>query len=277
MTEPSAVVVTRPRSRAAPMMRALAEGGVEPILVAAIEIRPPDDVAALARAARRLEEADWVVFTSANGVRAVGDARSENRGGSDDLAPPPDGPRIAAVGPATARAVARRFGRPPDLVPAEHSAAGLLVEVRAHDPALATRSIVLPLGDLAGDTLPRGLRETGARVERVTAYRTTPPDRVEVERARAAIRAGRVGLVTFTSPSTVRNFLDAVGEEALSVPAAVIGPVTADAAKEAGFRVEAVAEPHTVEALVEATLGRMAALGPDGPEASESGRPRERG
>jgi len=252
------VIVTRPRSRAAAMMRALAEGGAEPLLLPAIEIRPPEDPSELRRAARALESFDWVVFTSLNAVRAVAEARSsdvrEVTGGS---APPVRGPRIAAVGPATAKAISRRLGRAPDLLPVDHSAAGLLDALRSHDEALSTRSILLPLGDLARDTLGRGLRDAGARVERVTAYRTTPPERMEVERVRAAIRENRARLVTFTSPSTAENFLEAVGEEARAVPAAVIGPVTAEAARNCGFRVEAVAKPSSIEALVEAALGRI--------------------
>lgn len=257
-------------------MRALAEGGAEPLLLPTIEIRPPEDRAALRRAARALQDFDWVVFTSVNAVRAVGDVRrgegadarrrakegeareSDERVGSSPGIPfPPAGPRLAAVGPSTAEALTRLSGRPPELVPTEHSAAGLLDALRAYDEALSRRSILLPVGNLARDTLPRALREEGARVERVTAYRTTPPDRIDVERVRAAIREGRVALVTFTSPSTVENFFEAVGEEALSVPAAVIGPVTARSAREHGFRVEAVAQPSSIETLVAAALGRI--------------------
>ena len=264
------VVVTRPRHRADERMASLRARGVEPLLRPAIEITPPADPGPLHRAAEACASWAWVAFTSTAGVRAFAGALDEV---GADLPPGPP-PALAAVGPSTAAAVAERFGRSAVLVPdATYSAAGLLDAFLRRGGALEGRPVLLPLAEAASDELATGLREAGARVERVTAYRTVPPDPAEVESVRGALAGGDVRLLTFTSPSTAENFLELVGETALATPAAAIGPVTAEAARELGYRVVAVPERHTVEGLVAAVVAHLRG----GSSASEAGgRPSER-
>ncbi|MGD2068380.1 MAG: uroporphyrinogen-III synthase [Gemmatimonadota bacterium] len=241
------VVVTRPRDRAPGMIAALRERGIDSIHLPTLEVVGPEDPEPLERAAAAAATWDWIVFTSTAGVRAFTRAGPILPAGDR---PGEDGPRVAAVGPATAAAVVDLLGREVDLAPGEeYSAEGLLRAFRS-SADVRGRRILLPLAEAAADTLPVGLEGLGARVERVVAYRTVPPEPEPVEALRRALSGGRIDLLTFTSPSTAENFLAAVGEEALRVPAAVIGTVTAAAAEGLGYTVAAVAREQTVDGLV---------------------------
>lgn len=244
------VVVTRPRARASAMVDSLRSRGVDALLLPSIEIVDPEDPEPLEAAARELESYDVVAFTSSAGVRAL--AAAIDRVGVVIGEP---GPRLAAVGPSTARTVREALLRPVDLVPdTDFSGEGLLAAFRDGGLPVAGRTILLPVAEGAADLLPDGLRELGARVRRVTAYRTVPPEAEEVEAVRRAIRRGTVDVLTFTSPSTASNFADMVGPSAFDVPVAAIGSVTAEAARELGFTVPVVAEEQTVSGLVEAVV-----------------------
>jgi uroporphyrinogen III methyltransferase/synthase len=114
--------------------------------------------------------------------------------------------------------------------------------------------MLLPVSEIARDTLPLGLAALRAAVDVVVAYRTVPADCVGAELLRERIEAGDVDMVTFTSPSSAENFLDAVGAVALTLPAAVLGPLTGETASRLGYRVVALAEPHTIAGLVQAIV-----------------------
>jgi uroporphyrinogen III methyltransferase/synthase len=228
------VVVTRAREQASSLSAGLRVLGAQVVEVAAIAIADASDGgAALADAAARVGEYDWVVFTSANTVDRflplVGDAR---RFGSA---------RIAAIGPGTADALRARL-LAPDLMPSTSVSEGVL-EMFPNGPG----RVLLPQAAVARDVLPVGLRERGWEVDVVEAYRTVP----------APPPAGPVqaDAITFASSSTVANFL-ALG---LPVPPVVvcIGPVTARTAEEAGLTVDAVAEEHTAEGLIDAVRRRL--------------------
>jgi uroporphyrinogen III methyltransferase/synthase len=159
---------------------------------------------------------------------------------------------VAAVGPATAAALGGH-GIVPDFVPDEYVGEGLLEGLCLRGVGPGTR-ILLPRALEAREVLPEGLRERGARVDVVPAYRTVPGagDPTALE----ALKAGEVDAVTFTSSSTVKGFLDLVGETDLSgVTIAAIGPVTAETARAAGLEVAVEPAEYTVPALVEA-LGK---------------------
>lgn len=228
------VVVTRPGEDGVRLAGRLAAAGAEPILVPAIAIEftdPPELDAALAR----LAAFDWVVFTSRNGVEAVF-RRTERLAG----------PRIAAIGPATAAALAAR-GAPADLMPAEYVAEAVL-EALGH---VAGLRILLPRADIARRALADGLRAGGAHVTEVAAYRT---------RAAQTPRPDLSGTdaVTFTSSSTVRGFL-AGGPVPGGAKVVCIGPVTARTARAHGLEVAAVADAYTEDGLIAAlarALGR---------------------
>lgn len=238
------ILVTRRSEQARALVDALTERGATVVEVPLIAREPPDDPAPLDLAIERLSRYDWLGFTSANAVAAVAE-RLAFRG----LRLPPQ-VRLASVGSATAEAIAARFdGRPADLSPAaQFRAEGLVEAFRAHD--LTGRRVLLPVSDRARDALAAGLRQQGAEVDVVIAYRTVAPAaaRHGLERALAE----GIDLVVLASPSAVESLVGAAGGRAREVAAAVIGPVTEQAAKAAGLDVRVVASPATVQGLTAA-------------------------
>lgn len=253
------VAVTRSRERASGLAARLADLGADPVELPTIAFGPPDDPAPLDRALVDLAAFDWAVFASPTSVECVLGRLRDLGGDARSFA----GLRIAAVGPATAEALAAR-GLRADLVAPVATTPGLLDALAAE--GIAEARLLLPRTDIADDDLPSGLERLGARAERVTAYRTAPPPGLE-EAARRAL-AGGMDLVCFSSSSTVKNLVAALGPEAAglaSVPAACIGPSTAGAARAAGLVVAVEAREHTVPGLVHAILewrSRGGGIGP---------------
>jgi uroporphyrinogen III methyltransferase / synthase len=232
------VVVTRAREQASELVERLRGLGAETVEVPAIVVGPASDGGdALRDAARRVRTFDWVVFTSANAVdrfcAELPDARAFG------------GTSVAAIGPGTAEALAR-FGVRADLVP-ERSIAEALAEAF---PAGSGR-VLLPQAAVARDVLPDALGAKGWRVEVVEAYRTRPADPSPTVLG----EAGKADAITFTSSSTVTNYLRAAGLDAVPPLVACIGPVTAETARAAGLGVDVVADEHTVDGLIRALIG----------------------
>ncbi|MBI2073924.1 MAG: uroporphyrinogen-III synthase [Gemmatimonadetes bacterium] len=223
------IVITRPAADATRLADRLRALGAVPIVAPAIRIEftdPPE----LDRALANLGGYHWIVFTSRSGVEAV-----FRRTGSVA------GPKVAAIGPATATTLHAR-GVEPDLVPAEFVAEAILEalgEVRG-------LRFLLPRADIAREALAEGLERRGAVVHEIAAYRTT-----EVSTSRADL--GPVDAVTFTSSSTVRGFL-AGGPVPDGAKVVCIGPITAQAAREHGLDVAAVAERYTEDGLIAALV-----------------------
>jgi uroporphyrinogen III methyltransferase/synthase len=199
---------------------------------------------------------DWVVFTSANGVDAFFD-RGLVPHGRDARALAPV--RIAVIGPGTAATLARR-GLSADLLPERFVAESLLDAF----PAGPGR-VLLARAAVARDALPAGLAEKRYEVEVLPVYRTEPvvADARTLERLRAGAGvdgAGGVDAITFTSSSTVDNFCDTVGGPLPDPQPLVvsIGPVTSETARARGLRVDAEANPHTIDGLVEALVRNLA-------------------
>ena len=239
------IVVTRAASQAGSLVDGLRQRGADTLLVPALRFLPPPDPAALAEAARGLDGAAWLVFTSATGV-AYGWSAVQ-AAWPDGL---PSGLRTAAIGSGTAEAL-EAAGAPVDFVPREAIGDVLVGEL----PLAPGDRVVLLRSDIGREAIAMGLAARGAAVEDVTAYRTLS----EADAGAAADALGqRPDAVTFTSPSTVRGFLAAVPDlSALGGVALVaIGPVTAEALGESGLAAVAVAEPHTVGGLLD-TLVRL--------------------
>ena len=246
------VLVTRSRQQASVLSRLLAAEGAEPVELPTILIEPLDDFSELDAAITRVADYDWTVFTSTNGVdalfsrlRALGrDARALG------------GVRVGAIGPATAAALADR-GVVADFVPDTYTTEAVAKGFSAFD--MSEARLLLPRADIATDTLSSGLRELGAKVDEVDAYRTvTPPD--SGERARELL-AGGVDMVTFTSSSTVRNLVGLLdGDVRLldGVRVVSIGPVTSATARELGVDVSVEATEHTVAGVVAAVHEALA-------------------
>ena len=251
------IVVTRPRAQAGELAAHLEELGAEVDLVPAIEIAPPPDPEALDRAVRDARGYDWILFTSVNGVRAFFDRMAVLACDVRELARA----RIAAIGPETAAELERRLIRPA-VVPAEYRAEGLLAALAEDE--VRGRRVLLPRAAGARAILPDVLRGRGAVVDEVIAYVAVVPPATDVEGLRAALAAGAIDAVTFTSSSTVRNFATTIGAEAVAAMArqprplvACIGPVTADTARELGMRVDVVPDTYTVRALADALVTRF--------------------
>ncbi len=239
------VVVTRARSQAEDLMTRLERLGAAVAAFPTIEILPPADSRPLDAALEKLASYDWLIFTSANGVRFFRE-RAEAR---------PPGlaafrGKVCAIGPATRRA-AEAAGLPVDLVPEEYVAESLVEAFAAHD--LEGKRILLPRAAVARDLAPSALAARGAQVDVVEAYRTAPPADLAA-RVRAVFgRDAKPDWVTFTSSSTVLNFVEAAGANVLDgVRIASIGPVTTATAKSLGLEVTVEASPYTAEGLVAA-------------------------
>jgi uroporphyrinogen III methyltransferase/synthase len=231
------VIVTRAREQASRLVALLQDAGAEVVEVPVIAFAPPDDGgAALQAALAHIDRYRWMVVTSANGVDAVATAAGESLG----TVP------FAVVGPATADALRRR-GIEPALVPERFVAEGLLDAFPSAEPG---GRVLVAQADLARPVLVDGLRARGWEVDAVTAYRTVPAPVDEA--ARAAITAADA--VTFTSASTVENFVASAGVGAVPSVVVTIGPITTAAANALGIEVTAEADPHSVDGVVHALL-----------------------
>jgi uroporphyrinogen III methyltransferase/synthase len=241
------VVVTRAREQASELAARLQAQGAATVEVPAIEIRDagPSHGAALAAAVGRMAagEYEWVVLTSPNGARRLLDAVRDAGRDARAFA----GARLAAIGPGTAEALAAG-NLVVDLVPPRFVAESLLEAF----PQRGSRGglVLLVRAAVARDVLPDGLRARGWEVDVVEAYRTEPAPMTEEQ---AAAVAG-ADVVTFTSSSTVTNFLAALGDRPKPPVVVVIGPVTAATAREHGLSPDVEAEVHTIEGLVEALV-----------------------
>jgi uroporphyrinogen III methyltransferase/synthase len=239
------IVVTRARGQADALSARLRALGADAIEMPTIEIRPASDYGPLDRAIGELASYDWLIFTSANGVRYF--TERLDRSGADlrQLRA-----RICAIGPAT-RAAVEALHLKVDLMGKEYVAEGLLAAFAPHD--LSGARILLPRAAAARDLVPVELGRRGARVDVVEAYRTVVPEGA-ADDVRAVL-ARRPDAITFTSSSTVQNFVAAAGVESLrGVKVVSIGPVTTEAARRLGIEVAAQAREYTIDGLVAAML-----------------------
>jgi uroporphyrinogen III methyltransferase/synthase len=245
------IAVTRTREQAGVLRDQLTALGAEVIEIATIEIRDPASWEPLDSAIRRLQDFDYVLLTSANGVRSF--LRRLKACGRDvgDL----KGVILGAVGPATATELSKS-GAKADVVPREYTAEGLLEALGDRD--FHGKSFLIPRAKVARDVLPRVLTEKGARVEVVEAYETIVPRFAPGELQRLLSPAPDV--ITFTSSSTAFNFAKLAGE--LKVPdllrgvaIASIGPITSKTVASLGLVVTIEAKESTIPALVRAIEG----------------------
>ncbi len=239
------ILVTRPAGQAPRLVSALRAQGAEPIELPVIAIEPPTSFEPMDEAIRR-RNYDWVVFTSANGVRFFHE-RLLALGESADWF---QRTQVAAIGPETARTV-RAVGVTADLVPDEYVAEAL-VACLADAAPLKGQRVLLPRADIARDALAAGLLRAGAVVDSVVAYRTVAASASpEIEQH---LSVGGIDAVTFTSSSTVRAFLGVLRSRTLldHITLACIGPITAQTLRSSGFEPTVVAQTYTATGLVDA-------------------------
>jgi uroporphyrinogen III methyltransferase/synthase len=241
------IVITRAATNAAKLARRLRELGADAIEFPTIETVRPESYSLIDDALERLNSFDWIVFTSATGVDAFADRLRARGRDIRELGQA----AIAAIGPATAARL-RKYALKVTAIPSEYRAEALIGAIGGR---IAGARILIPRAAVAREILPTQLREKGAaEVIVAPVYRTVRPARANTPRTRELMASGSIDLVTFTSSSTVTNFRELVGEIPRGLQAAVIGPITADTAREAGFEVVVSPVEYTVDALVSAIV-----------------------
>ncbi len=242
------ILITRAAHQAGEVSTSVRQRGGVPLMFPTIDIVPPASWEACDRAIEKLSGTDALLFTSANAVEFFL-RRLEERGHS----PSELGSKmLCAVGRATREAIETR-GLRVAVMPQTFTSSDLAKILKRDD--VRGLSFLFPCGNLAHNELPETLRRLGAEVEPVVVYRTVRPPESEVGRIRAMLLAGSVDVLTFTSPSTWRNFIglfpgEDVRSAIRSAAVAAIGPVTAREIEASGFRVDLVAAESTVESLV---------------------------
>ncbi len=244
------IVITRPEDRADTLVDHLRHLGAEPVVYPTIAFVPPEDTAPLDAALQQLAAGayDWLVLSSVTGVHMVHQRLSALHIDLRNAIA-----RIAAVGPVTAEECRDFLGVQPAVVP-EKFVGEALAEALGDTNGLR---ILLANADIARPALEERLREAGAQVERAIAYRTVPATGGDVDLP-GLLASGVIDFITFTSGSTVRNFLDRIGPDAAKhmhrTAIACIGPITAKVVEELGMTPAVVAEQYTEEGLVGALV-----------------------
>jgi uroporphyrinogen III methyltransferase / synthase len=246
------IVLTRAQEQAREFSQLLAAYGAEPVEVPTIQIVPPASWQAIDNAVNHLSTYQWLIFTSVNGVKPFMDRL--HLAGKDARAL--GNLHLCAIGPRTAQELGI-YGLTPDIIPTEFQAEGVIAAL-AHMGIHGNR-ILIPRAEVAREILPDQLRELGAIVEVIPVYRTIVPA-VDVASLTQQLQDGRVAVVTFTSSSTVRNFVELFGGQDVVRPllagtvVACIGPITARTAEEYGVTVTVMPAENTVPALADAIV-----------------------
>ena len=242
------VLITRPRQQAQDFRRALELLGATAISFPTVEVREPGSWGSLDRALEAIDQYDWLIFTSVNGVRYFFQRYFRHHPDIRQL----KGVRIAAIGPATRRAVCD-FNLAVDTLPSDYQAEGLVESLRGK--VVKGARVLLPRARVAREVLPSQLRRQGARVDVVEAYRTGPPDNAQSRWAQV-LQEAAPHMVVFTSSSTVTNLAGLsrprpLAESLQGVAVACIGPITAGTARDLGLQVNIVPEKYTTASLIE--------------------------
>lgn len=243
------ILVTRAGAQARELVRRIEALGGEAIEFPTIEIQPPGDCSEFDAAIGKIEGYDWVIFTSVNTVTpflgrlsAAGKTVASLRGC-----------KIIAIGSETAKKL-RSAEIQADLVPKRYQAEGILEELTPD--RMKNQRVLLPRAAGAREVLPETLRSWGATVDVVVAYRTVAPE-ADIRPLASLLREGAVDVMTFTSSSTVKNFVHLFGDRRLSEIAgrsviACIGPITAQTVTRLGGRADIVAAEFTIAGLMRA-------------------------
>jgi len=238
------VLVTAEATTGARLSNALGAARLEAVSVPCIQILPPEDETALQSALEGISAVDWVVVTSRNGARAL------TSGVAASWAPLPSKPRVAAVGAATARFV-EEAGIAVGLVPEVATSRDLAEALVA--TGVEGLEVMLLLGDIAGAELDLALVAAGARVRRITAYRTVEgPD--DPDWARRLLEDGDPLIVTFMSASAARALWSVAGDSLGRHAIVCIGPASAREVERLGGCPARVAAPHDIPGLVQAVI-----------------------
>ncbi len=245
------IVVTRTREQASELMAGLEENGANCLEYSTIKIEAVDSYEELDEELERIQEYHWILFTSLHGVRYFFDRLYGKGLDTRSL----NGPGIAAVGKATADLLLK-YGVRADLLPTVFTGEGLAETLL--DQGVEGRNILIPRAEKAREILPETLRGAGAQVTVTPVYKNVAPEGKRVQ-LRDELEAGKVDMVTFTSSSTVRNFLGMVDAKDSSdlkrlmhnVVIAAIGPITAKTVTDNGLKVDIQPESYTIPDMVQ--------------------------
>jgi uroporphyrinogen III methyltransferase/synthase len=245
------VVVTRAAEQSEPLVQALREKGVVPVVVPMVAFGPPDDPSLLDKAIRELHSYDWIFLTSQNALRALDERCQFLKAG---FAQSMKGVRVAVVGPATAEA-AENAGLKVSYVATKHQGASLAEELAE---AIRGKRVLLPRSDLANPDIVEKSKRAGAQVTEIVAYKTIRPYNQDLSKIEAIVREG-ADAILFFSPSAVHHLQELLGNERFqglsraSVFAA-IGPVTEAALRKADVERVVLAHDTTVAAVLTALM-----------------------
>lgn len=243
------VLVTRTLEQAGDFTKALERHGAEPIAFPTIKTTAPPSWKELDRAIKRLSGYDWAIFTSVNGVKYFFERLYKLGYDLREL----KGVRICAIGPMTAKAV-KDLGIKVDLMPREFKAEGVLEALGKR--AIRGKKFLLARAMVAREIIPQEIRRLGGKIDVAPAYRTVKPSK-EAARLGELLASGGVDIITFTSSSTVTNFVAMFKRKELpellkGCTIACIGLITADTAKGFGIRVDIMPKDYTIPALTQA-------------------------
>lgn len=241
------ILVTRAAHQAGKLSEGLRALGAEPVEVPVLEIRPPEDFAPLDAALRSLDAYDWLILTSANAVKSLAERAAQ----LGIAFAQPAQLKIAAVGEATA-AAARKSGHCVAVVPESYVAESLVAQLKTE---VSGRRILLARAAIARDVIPEVLRQAGAQVDVVNAYRNVLPEAAP-ELLRRALAEG-IDAATFTSSSSATHLAEAARRAGIQFPfpnvqAISIGPITSQTLRELGWNPAAEATPSDIPALLAA-------------------------
>jgi uroporphyrinogen III methyltransferase / synthase len=245
------IVVTRARAQTAALAERIEELGGEVIEFPTIDIQAPRDFADFDAAVARIDSYDWLIFTSVNGVEPF---LSRLRQAGKDT-PALAQLKIGAIGPETSRRL-ETAGIRSCLVPQRYQAEGILDAISPE--TMAGKRVLIPRAAEAREVLPETLRQWGATVDVVVAYRTVLPP-TDARPLAELLKQGKVDVITFTSSSTVRNFVrlfdgPKLGQISAGSTLACIGPITAGTVEQLGGRADITAKEFTVAGLVRAIV-----------------------
>ena len=247
------IIITRAREQASGFLKALYRLGAKCIEFPTIKVVPPENWDALDKAIRGLESYQWLLFTSVNGVKYFLERLEVLGKDVRDL----KGLKIAAIGTKTAETW-HHFGIKPDIMPDEYRAEAMVECFK--ELSIKGKKILLPRASRAREVLSEELKKMGAKVDVVPAYQTIKPYQ-DTRHVWDMMEKGTIDMVTFTSSSTVMNFLEmfTVDEQQFqkcmtNVAVACIGPITAKTAQENGFTVDIIPPEYTIESLTDAIV-----------------------
>jgi uroporphyrinogen III methyltransferase/synthase len=250
------IVITRAAAQSEALARELSARGAAPVVFPLVSFGEPEDFAPLDEAIAAIEQFNWLILTSAQAVRAVMQRAADLQ---RPLARSDRNLRVACVGPVTAEA-ARRANLPVEYVAVTHNGVALANELGSK---LQRARVLLPRSDRANPDLPAALKRYGAQVTEVIAYRTLRPGETDQDGLKK-IANGQADAVLFFSPSAVQHFVELVGAEQLQkiqdmLAIMAVGPITANALREAGVARVVVATDTTVPSVIEALEKHFAA------------------